>query len=82
MAKRISRKQVNRIYVAYKNKELDFDYRVINFLYENVADHEFNEENETYITARIALDYLFDNSDLGPVYGYPEIEKRLNALIA
>lgn len=80
--KRISRKQVNAIYAAAKRMEIDPDYRVFSVLYNEVADHEFEEDDPKYVAVRIALDYIFDKSDLGPVHGYNEVEAKLNALVA
>jgi len=79
MKKVVTRKMVNAIYAASKSYRLDPDYRIFTTLYNEVADHELDEDSEQFKAIRIALDYVFDKSEIGPVYGAPEVEAKLNA---
>lgn len=82
----ITRKQIGRIYAGYKSGDfygwLDNGREIMNYLYNEVADKTFEEHSDEVVAVLCTINYLNDNSDLGPVHTGAEINKMLNGLLA
>lgn len=84
MKQTITRKQVNTIYRAMREYKLDYNKKVISFLYDEVADHEFevSPENESdytvYRTVKGVIDSIIDTDGY---WSYGECDSRLRELV-
>ena len=83
MKKHITRKQIGRIYAAMKNGEFAYNKDVINYLYNEVADHDFDLENEEeYKIFRTVDTVLYSLCSVdGGCLTYPKCEKVLAELV-
>lgn len=81
----ITRKQVGVIYRAMKNYQLEYDKEIIAFLYDEVADHEFEidpEKNERdYIIYRTVKGVVDSFKDPDGYWSYWECNERLKCLM-
>lgn len=81
---KITRKQINTIYRAMREYKLDYNKEVISFLYDEVADHEFevSPENESdytiFRTVKGVVDSILDPDGYWP---YGECNLRLRELV-
>lgn len=74
---KITRKQVNAIYAGMKAWKLEYNAEAASYLYDQVADHEVDED--TARTIRCILDYLFEAE---PVWTYDMANKALAKIAA
>lgn len=85
MKETITRKQIGVIYRAMKNYQLEYDKKTVAFLYDEVADHEFEvdpEKNERdYIIYRTIKGIVDSFKDPDGYWSYWECNKRLKCLM-